>query len=82
MRWRTPELVCTTSSPRSPTTDTCSSPIWPNRYTLFLGVSDSASSSSRRESCASSVFLSAFSAPKKRSAGTAPSIPWWGRKKL
>jgi hypothetical protein len=70
-----PAGVCTTSRPRSPCKDTCSPPICPKRKTDVRGLSPKASASSFFSIADSIAARAAVSAPKKRSAGTSPSIP-------
>jgi hypothetical protein len=62
--------------------DTGRPSIWPARKTGRRGGSPSARRSSFSATARSMAARTSFSAPKKRSAGTRPSSPWWGRWKL
>ena len=79
---RTPSEVCKTSLPRSPCRLTDCSPICPTRNTGWRVGSSRANASWFPFQAASNAWRTALSAPKKRSAGTALSRPWWGRKWL
>ena len=74
--------VSSTSFPRSPRSEIDRPPTRPKTYTGCRGGLSSAADSSLSAIRASSVARKASSAPKKRSAGTHPEMPWCGRKWL